>query len=355
MNNLVSEIGDGADNVSQDIFVNLDKMIFDYQMNSKKSPKNESTNILTKDTTTPSLEARIVSVSFRQMKKAIHRAEQCGHSTQNLNVFDASTVFFQCSNCDKKTFVDSKDWEVDTTITEISNITEISIDDDEEDGELLLKEDTQGKNISKSDKEIVLKEQEQLKSSNINDKMKKSWKCRVMFSGYRSKDHMSIILGLGGRLTSNIDGCNVIVTDKLRMTPRILMSLGRSIPIVSPAWILECKEQKAFLDPWNYLLHDQLAEKIFNFALKNILLGQNMKILQGVNVFISPNNTNSNFQLKDVIAHHGGEVITEHVDNTDIAVVESSEKNIREVFKVSTKTYLVDRKGFLSYLLMRKK
>ena len=103
MDNLVSEICDGADNVSKDIFVNLDKMIFDYQMNSKKSPKNESTNILTNDTTTPSLEARIVSVSFRQMKKAIHRAEQCGHSTQNLNVFDASTVFFQCSNCDKKT------------------------------------------------------------------------------------------------------------------------------------------------------------------------------------------------------------------------------------------------------------
>ena len=100
--------------------------------------------------------------------------------------------FFWKLVCDKKTFVDSKDWEVDTTITEISNITEISIDDDEEDGELLLKEDTQGKNISKSDKEIVSKEQEQLGSSNINDKMKKSWKCRDMFSGYRSKDHMSI-------------------------------------------------------------------------------------------------------------------------------------------------------------------
>jgi len=322
-----------GDIVSQDIFGDLDKMINDYQLNTSTSSSS-------------SLDTKSVSVSFRQMKKAIHRAEKCGHHTQNLNIVDATTVFFLCQSCDKKTFVDNKDSDIDTTITELSNITEISIDD-EDDGGLSLKEESERKDVIKNEKEKVAKRTEH----QTKDKMKK---CRVMFSGYRCKDHMSMILGLGGRLTSNIEGCDVIVTDKLRMTPRILMSLGRSIPIVSPAWILECKDQREFLDPWSYVLHDQLAEKVFNFALKNILLGQNMKILQGVNVFISPKN--SNFQLKDVIKHHGGEVFTKVEDAAaDIAVVENSEANVREEFKAGTKTNVMDRKGFLAYLLFKKK
>ena len=87
--------------VEEDIFGDIDKMICDIQTNVNTSQANESV-----------LNIESCKLSFRHLKRAINRAEKCGHKEQDLNMFDGKTVFFHCAVCDKKTFVDNNNTEV---------------------------------------------------------------------------------------------------------------------------------------------------------------------------------------------------------------------------------------------------
>ena len=45
-----------------------------------------------------------LEISFKKVRKAITRAERCGHSVQNRIVSCESNFYFKCEQCDKKTF-----------------------------------------------------------------------------------------------------------------------------------------------------------------------------------------------------------------------------------------------------------
>ena len=98
--------------------------------------------------------------------------------------------------------------------------------------ELLLQENpeiTESNSITVNDLESEGKQKEIIHTTRKFDK-----RCRVMFSGYQCKDHSKIVTDLGGRLTSKLKSCSVIVTDRMRMTQKILTMLGRGVPVVSP-------------------------------------------------------------------------------------------------------------------------
>ena len=119
----------------EDIFGDLDKMIIDFQTNTG------ATATCSLNKTASTLDIKTTGVSFRQLKRAINRAEKCRHSQQELNVLPPSMVYFYCRQCDKKTFVENP--AEDSAEDDMShNALEIDLDDEpSEDGEMLLKEE----------------------------------------------------------------------------------------------------------------------------------------------------------------------------------------------------------------------
>ena len=189
----------------------------------------------TSDTNKPKDALACVEISLKKMKKAIAKAERCGHSLQNLIVTGESNFYFKCELCDKKTNIEKilkhqnsevvDPWEGDIEIVDIAEIEDnenianelinIAINESMEnnmqknkDGdkttndnlgdnlELLLQETVE----SDQAKSMTLDEQSNPKDEKVeSEKPRKPFlKCRVMFSGYRSKDHVKIVMDLGG-------------------------------------------------------------------------------------------------------------------------------------------------------------
>ena len=162
---------------------------------------------------------------------------------------------FKCDECDKNTFVENNvlkttnssvnPWEGDIEIVDIAfneeqqadlesaelqNVILESLNDSKI--ELLLQKNpeiTESNSITVNDLESEGKQKEIIHTTRKFDK-----KCRIMFSGYQCKDHSKIVTDLGGRLTSKLKNCSVMVTDRMRMTQKILTMLGRGVPVVSP-------------------------------------------------------------------------------------------------------------------------
>ena len=136
------------------------------------------------------------------------------------------------------------------------------------------------------------------------------------------------------------------------------MSLGQGIPVVSPAWILDSSDQGTFLDPWNYILHDQYSEKLFDFDLKSTLgrKTDGQRFLEGFQIYISEANKAFHVtELEEVIKFHGGKIQDDSNDDAlDIAIVENYENELREMFKEIDKVKLFNRRLFMSYMLQFK-
>ena len=314
-----------------DIFGDLDKMINDFQRSTAAT-----TNCPSKKTAS-SLDIKTSTVSFRQIKRSINRAEKCGHGQQELNVLPPSMVYFYCRICDKKTFVENPtddNAEDDKT----RGALEITLaDEPAEDGEMLLKE-----------------EEEKLEKPTEKETWKHSQNCRVMFTGYRCRDHMEAVVSLGGRLRWSPGDCDVMVTDGLRMTTKLMMTVGKGIPVVSPAWILECQEKGMFINPWDYIITDQYKEKLYGFNIKTALEKRRDPCLKGLTVFISDKNKqNRNLaHLEDIVKEHGGLLENEHEGNIDIAVIENSEPETKSKYQPKrTNTKIVDKVQFFVALL----
>ena len=233
-----------------------------------------------------------------------------------------SNFHFQCELCDRKTniekvtkskkseFIDP--WEGDIEIVDIaeneeadefeedlikSNLINIAIEEDLETGMDLVVEESKDTKNRHHNAELLLQEnidcfQTELKTVDEQTDPKKEisemeiirnpfLKCRVMFSGYRCKDHVKIVMDLGGKLTSKLKNCSVMVTDRLRMTSKMLIILRKGVPVVSPAWVLACKEREGLVDPWDYVLKDQFMEKLWDFNLQESLKKENKNVFTG--------------------------------------------------------------------------
>ena len=314
---------------AEDIFGDLDKMIHDFQTN-----KAGTTNCSSKKTAS-SLDIKTSIVSFRQIKRSMTRAEKCGHSQQELNILPPSMVYFYCTICDKKTFVE-KPTDDSAEVDKTRGALEITLaDEPTEDGEMLLKEEEE-KPIEPTETET----------------WKHSLHCRVMFTGYRSRDHMETVVSLGGRLRWSPGDCDVMVTDCLRVTTKLMMIVGKGIPVVSPAWILECQEKGVFINPWDYIITDQYKEKLYGFSIMTALEKRRNPCLKDLNVYISDKNKqNRNLaNLEDIVKEHGGLVGNEHEGKVDIAVIENSEPETKSKFQPKS-TKVVDKVQFFVALL----
>lgn len=52
----------------------------------------------------------------------------------------------------------------------------------------------------------------------------------------------NVLCFVGGNVVNNVDAADVLVTDKLRRTVKLLCMVGRGLPIASPSWITLSKK-----------------------------------------------------------------------------------------------------------------
>ena len=175
-----------------------------------------------------------------------------------------------------------------------------------------------------------------------------------MFTGYKCRAHMRAVVALGGGLSSRAAACDVLVTDSLRVTPRVLAALGRGLPVVSPAWVLASRDQGLLLDPWRWLLVDQYREQLHSLKLGPSLLARCREGggLRGQRVLLSPENRKHLEELETIIECHGGVIAGLQDGNVDVAIVEDDEVD-SQIFKTE-KMKVINRKNFY-YSLLRNK
>ena len=132
----------------------------------------------------------------------------------------------------------------------------------------------------------------------------------VLFTGYSNSRHESIVKQLGGVVIDAIECVDVLVTDKLRRTVKLLSTVGKGLPVVGPSWLTLSKNAGRLLDPWQHILSDKEAEDKFGIKLENALHKAVEKpLLEGYNIHITKNVKPVPDEMKAIIQSCGGKVL----------------------------------------------
>ncbi|KAF2883431.1 hypothetical protein ILUMI_22741 [Ignelater luminosus] len=150
---------------------------------------------------------------------------------------------------------------------------------------------------------------QQLSSLNITsstlEKNRRILKPKVVFTMMNSPELESLIRSLGGIIVDSVSACTVLVTGTLKRSQKLLSAVGLAKPICSPNWLQECKKANKFLDPWDYILEDEEAERNWDFSLKESLeRSKNKKLLEEYTVLLAVSEAVD--VLKEAIESCGG-------------------------------------------------
>ena len=113
----------------------------------------------------------------------------------------------------------------------------------------------------------------------------------------------------------------------------MLTILRKGVPVVSPAWVLACKEQEGLVDPWDYVLKDQFMEKLWDFNLQESLKKENKNVFKGYSIHVTKSVKPGAELFKDVIEHCGGKFLSNIVTSDDKDGFVISCLDDKEVFK----------------------
>jgi len=318
-----------------------------------------------------------LEISLKKLKKVIDKAERCGHVLQMLTLSYGNNFYFKCDKCDKKTAIEeskhtealnaSSNNEVEIITLEEDDAPEIEQDspkvDDKKESTTVDNgnihddewEDSVEKLLDDSTDDTNNTNAVQSEKAEKENSKKKSqfWKSRVLFSGYRCKDHVKIIIKLGGKLTSNVNNCTVMVTDRLRLTSKMLLLMRRGLPVVSPAWILACKDQGGFVDPWDHILIDQYMEKVWDFNLKESLNDKPKELLKGYSVHVTRSVKPDPNLYDELIQNLGGKIADENeLDKSSRNLAISCKEDAEIVKKLKDLGVKVVSKDFLISVIL---
>lgn len=99
---------------------------------------------------------------------------------------------------------------------------------------------------------------------------------RIMFTKVNMdrddlKKAMQSVPKMGGEIVDCPTKCTVLVCERVFRTNKMMSSIGRGIPIVTPEWLIASRKAKQFIDTDSYQLQDAENEKRFNFNLRSSL------------------------------------------------------------------------------------
>ncbi|XP_046390268.1 uncharacterized protein LOC124158902 [Ischnura elegans] len=150
--------------------------------------------------------------------------------------------------------------------------------------------------------------QEEKVPSRVRKQKKES--VNVLFTGLSDPKLNHIVERLGGSVVDTPQNCNVLVTDRLRRTYKLLCAIGRGIPIVTAQWLSQSSFSGKFLDPMDFLVSDKVTEKRFDFSLKSSLEKARVKpMLTGYRFIATPSVKPPPEEVQGIVTSAGGQYI----------------------------------------------
>ena len=98
----------------------------------------------------------------------------------------------------------------------------------------------------------------------------------IMCTGLKSSQIKKMVTSLKGVYIERIDELNnlefdVLVSDSIKRTVKLIIAINKSIPVVTMEWIKDSTKCNYFIDPINYIISDPENEKSYNFNLKECI------------------------------------------------------------------------------------
>ncbi|XP_063828817.1 extracellular matrix-binding protein ebh-like [Ostrinia nubilalis] len=127
----------------------------------------------------------------------------------------------------------------------------------------------------------------------------------VLFTAFPSEEVKAKLENLGAVVVSDVSACSVVLTLSIRRTFKLLCAVGLGRPVVGPDWVQACVDSGAIVDPWLYILKDEVAEKRFQFSLQKTLVGSR-NFLKGFNLSSTPKVMPCTEEMKLIVECSGG-------------------------------------------------
>ncbi|KAL4715729.1 hypothetical protein ACJJTC_006308 [Scirpophaga incertulas] len=127
----------------------------------------------------------------------------------------------------------------------------------------------------------------------------------VLFTAFPSEEVRAKLDKLGALIVSDVANCTVVLTMQIKRTFKLLCAVGLGRPIVGPSWVQACVDSNFIVDPWPYILKDEIAEKRFQFNLERVLKGKR-NFLKGFNVSSTPSVMPDATEMKMIVECSGG-------------------------------------------------
>ncbi|XP_044732244.1 titin-like, partial [Chrysoperla carnea] len=178
-------------------------------------------------------------------------------------------------------------------------------------------------------------------------------KFQVIFTIFRDGEQEQTVKKLGGKLVKKSKDANVLVTNQISRSVKLLNAISQGIPIVSPRWLDVCKHAKNFVDPWDYLLDDLEAEKRFKFRLKDSLniAKENGLLFQGYKALLTKSIPTD---LKDILQNAGAKCISSWPKKaTDKHIIVSSMED-KSQWPKQSKVIIVSAEAIFSAVVLQK-
>ena len=172
---------------------------------------------------------------------------------------------------------------------------------------------------------------------------------KVLFTGFDDSDiqkKMKILAPLGLSLTANVHDADIIVSDKLKRTIKMLHAITCGKSIVGADWVEACKRSKSIVED---VLVDKEGEEKFSADLgQSLRRAKERKVLQGLRIYITKSVLPAKADLKEVITLAGGEYVgrVTKKDTSDIIVI-SDEQDKKEYGDLKARGFQVFTKDFL--------
>ncbi|XP_013136323.1 PREDICTED: putative uncharacterized protein DDB_G0267840 [Papilio polytes] len=131
---------------------------------------------------------------------------------------------------------------------------------------------------------------------------------KVLFTAFSHPDInilYQLLEKLNAVIVTDVKACTVVVTVELKRTFKLLCAVGLGKPIVGTTWIQACRDSNMIVDPWLYLLKDELRENRFKFELARTLRSKR-NFLKGYNVSSTPKVEPGPNEMKLIVECSGG-------------------------------------------------
>ncbi|CAH2041631.1 unnamed protein product, partial [Iphiclides podalirius] len=128
---------------------------------------------------------------------------------------------------------------------------------------------------------------------------------KVLFTAFPCEEVKVKLEKLGAVVVTEVAECTVLLTLQIKRTFKLLCAIGLGRPIVGPSWVQACADTNMIVDPWQYIIKDEAAEKRFQFNLEQTLTGKR-NFLQGYNVSSTPSVMPNAMEMKLIVECSGG-------------------------------------------------